>query len=352
MVVYVDDILMVAKLTDTMQLWAALDRNVKFKDAAEEIGRYLGANYEYSRYDPKQPNAIRTVSIDMDGYATDATARFERELLEKDPKARLTKVTSPHLPPEVAAQLGVSPGLFTSSCSSHVATLLFLYRVARPDVAVATQRLCTVVTKWTTTHDLALIRIFSYLRHAGQAKLKGTLSPDDLNDLVLTAWSDADWAGESEHTQSTGGLWLELTGTSSGRCWPISWGVKKQTMTASSSAESETVALSSNIRHETIPILDMLAKMLGSNVPEPRMLAKVDNTQAISAVTKGFSKKLRYLERCHRCAIGVLHELYDRGELEVEYAETSSHKGDGFTKALQPAKFLRARELMAMACDN
>ena len=84
MVVYVDDILMVAKRTDAMQLWAALDRNVKFKDAAEEIGRYLGANYEYSRYDPKQPNAIRTVSIDMDGYATDATARFERELLERE----------------------------------------------------------------------------------------------------------------------------------------------------------------------------------------------------------------------------------------------------------------------------
>ena len=162
------------------------------------------------------------------------------EILETIRSAREAN-TNPDFFELLGVQVGTDPTAIRSSYRERM-------RVAHPDVAVATQRLCTVVTKWTTTHDLALIRIFSYLRHAGKAKLKGELSPDDLNDLVLSAWSDADWAGESEHTQSTGGLWLELVGASSGRCWPISWGVKKQTSTASSSAESETVALSSNIR--------------------------------------------------------------------------------------------------------
>ena len=82
--------------------------------------------------------------------------------------------------------------------------------------------------------------------------------------------------------------------------------------------------------------------------PQIPLICKVDNTQAITAAHKGYSKKLRFLERTHRCAIGSLHELLEAGEIMVEYEPTATHRGDGFTKALAPQKFVVARDFMGL----
>ena len=74
-----------------------------------------------------------------------------------------------------------------------MATLLFLSRVARPDISVAVQSLCRVVTKWTTTHDAALIRLYAYLESAWPMALLSELSPADLQEMQLVMWSDADF---------------------------------------------------------------------------------------------------------------------------------------------------------------
>ena len=86
-----------------------------------------------------------------------------------------------------------------------------------------------------------------------------------------------------------------------------------------------------------------------SNARRPiELVAKVDNTQCITAVRKGYSKKLPFLERAHKCSIGAVNELINSGDLVVEYAPTLTHRGDGFTKALTPIKFLAAREMMGL----
>ena len=66
-------------------------------------------------------------------------------------------------------------------------------------------------------------------------------------------------------------------------------------------------------------------------------IAMVDSTQAISDVHKGYSKKLKFFERTHKCSIGVIHELIQFCQLVVDYAPTSTHHGDGFTKCLLPS---------------
>ena len=111
-------------------------------------------------------------------YVSNAEQRFNVEFKDK-----LTRVTSPYLTAEEIAVDGHSPGRFASSAASHVATLLFLSRVARPDVSVAVQRLCRVVTKWTTTHDAQLVRLYAYLDSAGLISLRSELSSEDLDDV-------------------------------------------------------------------------------------------------------------------------------------------------------------------------
>ena len=112
--------------------------------------------------------------------------------------------------------------------------------------------------------------------------------------------------------------------------------------------EAETVAVAYNTKHEGIPMQMLLDIFLADCRRPIDLVAKVDNTQAITAISKGYSKKLRFLERTHRCSIGSLHELVEDGLMKVEYAPTVSHRGDGFTKVMTPAKFLAARDMMSM----
>ena len=152
MVVYVDDMLLLSPPNDIDRLWQELQKSVQFKDPAAPLQRYLGALYHFDAFDPKKPKAPRSLMTSMDDYASNAVQRFNVEFKDK-----LTHVTSPYFSSEEIAVDGHSPGRFSSSAASHVATLLFLSRVARPDISVAVQTLCRVVTKWTITHDAQLI---------------------------------------------------------------------------------------------------------------------------------------------------------------------------------------------------
>ena len=74
----------------------------------------------------------------------------------------------------------------------------------------------------------------------------------------------------------------------------------------------------------------------------------MDNTQCILAVQRGYSKKLRVLERTHKSSIGAVNELINSGDLVVEYAPTLTHRGGGFSKAVTTIKLLAAREMMGL----
>ena len=105
--------------------------------------------------------------------------------------------------PKVTRLAGSSPALLVT-----LLFFCFLSRVARPDISVAVQRLCRVVTKWTATHDAQLIRLYAYLDATGPIALSTELSPEDLDDVQLVIWSDADWAGDPEDSKFTSGSLL------------------------------------------------------------------------------------------------------------------------------------------------
>eukprot|EP00971_Amphidinium_carterae_P039399 774372-Amphidinium_carterae.1 len=83
-----------------------------------------------------------------------------------------------------------------------------LSRMARPDILVAVTRLSRYVSRWSTNHDGALIRLFSGIKgtldHAMSFKIqKG-------NPLEIRVWFDADSDLEAMDTKSTTGVWIEL----------------------------------------------------------------------------------------------------------------------------------------------
>ena len=150
---------------------------------------------------------------------------------------------------------------------------------------------------------------------------------------MIVVWPDADWNGDPHTTRSTSGLFVELCGTKSGNCFPLTWKVSHQTATSSSSAESETVSASVAIRGVALPVQMLLKDMLGTVVP---ILCKIDNTQAIQAIKNGYSKKLRYLPRTQRVSIGALNEIWRDPAVAMEVESlvqntrgTSSRRSSG-----------------------
>ena len=209
--------------------------------------------------------------------------------------------------------------------------------------------MCRVVKKWTTTHDAQLIELYAYLESAGSIALRSELSLEDLDEVQLVMWSDADWAGDPDGIKSTFGLLLEFANPTNERGWLISWAVRRQTSISSSTGEAETVALCCAAKHEGIPTMILLDALLQNARSPIESIGKVVNTQAIIAIHKGYSKKLKYIERTHKCSIGSVHEFIESGQLCVDYAATLARRGGGFTKCLNPlAKFVETRKMMSL----
>jgi hypothetical protein len=73
---------------------------------------------------------------------------------------------------------------------------------------------------------------------------------------------------------------------------------------------------------------------------EIKLICLEGNTQCIQAAQTGYSPALRHLPRTERISVGVVNEIFERSPLyELRYQETALHKGDMFTKRLEPAAF-------------
>jgi hypothetical protein len=357
-IVYVDDLMLAASCDKTLAHWRSLEKFIEFKDEEASIDRYLGAYHRLQEYDSKRPLAVRTFSISIADYAKNAVAKFVATR-----PVTLKKVSTPYV--EDDENIAESVGVYASSYASHAAALLFLARVCRPDLSTIVPRLCSNVTRWTTTDDRRLIRTMAYIESAGDLELFAKFSPSDLDELVLQAFTDADWAGNPDSTKSTSGLWIRLFNPSSGNSWQISWNSRAQSHSASCTAEAEVVAfaaglsgdlvydpdvvisMSTSVRQEALPIQLLFEVLLGRRLP---LQVFVDNTQCISAVEKGYSKKRRHLARTHRVSIGVLHELLEDEDaaMSIAYCETAAMLADSFTKGLPPASFMVAKKAMGL----
>ena len=136
--------------------------------------------------------------------------------------------------------------------------IMFAARTARPDLTPAIVRLLRYITKWRCRHDRALVRLFSYISSSLDLCLIGFLPRGDLSEVSLHVWPDADLAGDKGDSKSTGGYWLEVLFKDF--IWPISWQSKRQTSTALSTAESETISLQRSLHKDALPVQEFSMK--------------------------------------------------------------------------------------------
>ena len=95
-------------------------------------------------------------------------------------------------------------GELATSASSVLMKLMWLARLARPDMLRVTMWLATKVQQWTTECDNRLFRAISYLNETKEHLLSSHVG-DSMSDIFLELYCDADFCGDDEHTYSTSG---------------------------------------------------------------------------------------------------------------------------------------------------
>ena len=151
------------------------------------------------------------------------------------------------------------------------------------------------------------------------------------------------FAGSREDTKSTSGGFLALVGENT--FFPLSWSSRKQTATSKSTAESEMVSLSNNLFDEGIPMLNLWQTITGC---ETMLRIKEDNEATIKIARKGFSPKLRCIQRTHRVNLGAIHEEINKKDISLEHCPTLEQAADIFTKSIDPQKWRHALDLLHM----
>eukprot|EP00971_Amphidinium_carterae_P240865 4781812-Amphidinium_carterae.2 len=252
LVTYVDDLLLVGPGGFSHEFWRGLEKKLEFKEREASLYRYLGANHVISG---------GTMSVEMCGYAQKAVDKFENELGHQ-----LRVASTPYIADgvEKEAMKSDAPGRHSKTASSHVATLLFLARMSRPDRMTAVMKLSRWVSRWEEVHDLHLKRLFEYLKGSVQTCLVSSIKRDTPIEFIV--WTDADLNGDVTDSKSTSGLWIEMKSVGSERSWPVTWNSKRQGGSAYATCESEVIALNTGIRDEGIPLHGLVENIVGGGV--------------------------------------------------------------------------------------
>ena len=220
---------------------------------------------------------------------------------------------------------------------------LWLGRLSRPDIIKPIGDLATCVQKWSRNNDRQAHRLICYIDSTKFHRLVGHVD-DCPDDLKLSLYVDADFAGEKAHARSTSGGYLVLAGPNT--FFPLAWVSKRQTSTSRSTTESEIVSLAHSLYSEGLPALSLWDTLLGRTM---QMTVHEDNQATILIARKGFSAKLRHISRTHKVNLSCLAEQFEEGSgVNVQYIDTNLQAADIFTKQLPPAKWDSAIRLLGL----
>uniref|UniRef100_A0A2N9GVX2 Integrase catalytic domain-containing protein n=1 Tax=Fagus sylvatica TaxID=28930 RepID=A0A2N9GVX2_FAGSY len=196
----------------------------------------------------------------------------------------------------------------------------------RPDISFVVHQVCQYMSTPTTTHLAAAKRVLKYIRGTFNHGIEFTPGP-----LSLSAYTDADWAGDPDDRRSTSGFLVYLGHNA------ITWSTKKQATVSRSFTESEYHALA--IAFAELCWIRSLLKDLGIYLPDPPTLW-CDNISALAIASNPvFHARTKHIE----VDFHFVRERVLCKDLMVKFVSTVDQLADIFTKSLSTHRFLELR---------
>jgi histone deacetylase 1/2 len=300
--VYVDDIIVVSSVPGaTVALLKKLNEDFALKDLGE-LHYFLGIEVSKVR---------NGILLTQEKYAND--------ILERVGMSQCKPVNSPMSTSEKLSRYeGSILGPKDATNYRSVVGALQYLTLTRPDISFAVNKVCQFLHAPTTVHWAAVKRILRYLKQTTNIGLKIGRS----SSLLVSAFSDADWAGCLDDRRSTGGFAVFLGSNL------VSWSARKQATVSRSSTEAEYKALA-NATAEVMWIQTLLMEL---GIPAPRA-AKLwcDNIGAkYLSANPVFHARTKHIEVDYH----FVRERVARKLLDIEFVSTKDQVADGFTKPL------------------
>ena len=309
LLVYVDDILVTGNSkNDIQRILTLLAARFSVKDA-EDLNYFLGL--EAHRTSKGLHLSQRKYILDLLHRYNMLNAKAVTTPMASSPKLTLFSGTPMSDPTEFRKLVG---------------SLQYL-SFTRLDIAYAVNRLSQFMHKPTEDHWQAAKRILRYL--AGTTTHGIFFSAN--NNLSLHAFSDADWAGDTNDCVSTNAYIVYLGSN------PISWTAKKQNGVARSSTEAEYRAVA-NTAAELSWICNILTE-LGIILPAPPVVY-CDNVGAtFLCANLVFHSRMKHIAVDYHFVRGQIQQ----GALRVSHVNTKDQLADALTKPLSRPQFIYLR---------
>jgi histone deacetylase 1/2 len=250
--------------------------------------------------------------------------KYALELLEKVGMTACKGSPTPLSASEkLSAYEGDALGLDDSTRYRSMVGALQYLTLTRPDISFSVNKVCQYLHAPTTTHWTAIKRIIRYLKSTIPAGLTFTKS----SSTLISAFSDADWAGCVDDRRSTGGFAIFLGSNL------ISWSARKQPTVSRSSIEAEYKSLA-NATAEVI-WLETLLKELGIKLSE-RPCMWCDNMGATYlSANHVFHARTKHIE----IDFHFVRERVAKRLLDIRFISSRDQVADGFTKPLPSKEF-------------
>lgn len=334
LLVYVDDIVASAKMTAEIQWFnAALHRRFNTKPLGE-INKILGARVTRDR-------ANRTLYLDQEQYITSMLEKFGFTVETHTPR-NIPAADYENLRLATDKDVRINVSEFQQAIGSLMYAMIF----TRPDIAFVVGKLSQSMSDPAKHHGHALKHLFRYLKSTASQKLR--YGPGgEYKHLVV--YSDADWASDKVDRKSVSGCIVMFYGG------PISWSSKKQRSVATSSCESEYIALASCAKQgqwAAQVFRDMgYRKFIGK---DHRCVHVLGDNQGAIALTKNpqLHERSKHIDICYH----FIRDLVEQNRCKITFVPTANMVADGMTKPLPRVKFDAFREQMGVekgsACMN
>uniref|UniRef100_A0A2N9FXA9 Integrase catalytic domain-containing protein n=1 Tax=Fagus sylvatica TaxID=28930 RepID=A0A2N9FXA9_FAGSY len=309
LLLYVDDIVLTGNNALFLsQLITNLSKVFELKDLGT-LSFFLGLQIQRSS---------TGLTLTQTKYATD--------LLHKHHMQHCSPCKTPCVPHVRLSATEGTPLTDVHAYRSLVGALHYL-TFTRPDLSFAVHQVCQFMNAPTSIHLTAAKRILRYLQGTLDHGLHYTPGP-----TTLSAFTDADWAGDPNDRRSTSGLLVFLGHN------PITWSAKKQLTVSRSSTEAEYRALAS--ASAEVCWLRVLLRDLGIFISAPPILW-CDNVSALAIASNPvFHARTKHIE----VDFHFIRERVLRKDLQVQFVSTADQLADIFTKGLSSPRF---RELQS-----
>ena len=323
--VYVDDLVIATKSRERMQhIKDAIHAKLPLTDKGP-INRFLNIHFKRDRKLRQilmsQPVKIANVLEDQQLLPDDLAIVKVPSKVPACPSTMLNEQMCPQTAEETARMAKLP-------YKSILGQVLFIAITARPDLATAVSACGKFAHKPGKEHWLALMRILSYLQ--GTKDLELVLG-GCATSITLSAYSDADWAGDLDRRKSRSGYIILMNES------PIIWSWKLQLSVALSSTEAEYIALS--LASRDVIWCRALLSELGFAQKEPTAIYE-DNDSCIKIAQS--AKQLpgvKHIDIRHHFIRDRIHS----GEIKLERMRTGEMVADILTKQLPYPAFKKHR---------